>query len=124
MANMTTEKETTNLIAASKVEGTSVYNPAGEGVGTIDDVMVDKQTGKVAYAVMSFGGFLGMGADYYPVPWTTLKYDTNMGGYVTNITKDRLNGAPSFKDDEEPAWGDRTYETNINRFYGAPNYWD
>jgi PRC-barrel domain len=63
VANMTTEKETTTLIAASKVEGTSVYNTAGESVGSIDDVMIDKQTGKVAYAVMSFGGFLGMGAN-------------------------------------------------------------
>jgi sporulation protein YlmC with PRC-barrel domain len=80
MANMTAEKETTTLIAASKVDGTSVYNTAGESVGTIDDVMVDKQTGKVAYAVMSFGGFLGMGADYYPVPWTTLNTTPTWAG--------------------------------------------
>ena len=123
MANMA-ERETTTLIASSKVEGASVYNSAGESVGSIDDIMIDKKSGKAAYAIMSFGGFLGMGADFYPVPWSTLKYDTGMDGYVTDITKDRLNGAPSFKEDEEPAWGDRTYETKVNKYYGAPNYWD
>jgi sporulation protein YlmC with PRC-barrel domain len=123
MPNMTTEKETTSLIAASKVNGTSVYNPAGESVGTIDDVMIDKKSGKSAYAVVTFGGFLGIGSDYYPVPWSALKYDTNMGGYVTGITKDSLQSAPSFKRDADPGWGDRDFETKLHGFYGVEPYW-
>jgi sporulation protein YlmC with PRC-barrel domain len=72
--------ETGNLIASSKVQGTAVYNTAGESLGEIDDLMIDKSTGKVAYAIMSFGGFLGiMGNKYHPLPWSVLKYDTGRG---------------------------------------------
>jgi sporulation protein YlmC with PRC-barrel domain len=119
----TTEKETNSLIATSKVNGANVYNTRGESVGSINDVMIDKQSGKTAYAVVSFGGFLGMGSDYYPVPWSTLKYDTRLGGYVTNLTKDRLQGAPSYARDADPGWGDREYETRVHDFYGAGPYW-
>jgi sporulation protein YlmC with PRC-barrel domain len=123
MATMTTEKETTALIASSKVNGTSVYNTVGESVGSIDDIMIDKKTGKAAYAVVSWGGFLGMGSDYYPVPWSALKYDTRMEGYVTGITKAQLQGAPSFRRDTDPGWGNRDYETKVHDFYGVGPYW-
>ena len=72
--------ETGSLIAASKVNGTHVYNGQGESLGSIYDVMIDKRSGKVAYAVMSFGGFLGMGEDYHPLPWSVLTYDTESRG--------------------------------------------
>ena len=72
-------QETGNLIASDKVQGTNVYNAAGDNLGAIHDVMIDKQSGKVAYAIMSFGGFLGMGNQYHPLPWSVLKYDTNLG---------------------------------------------
>ena len=83
-----------NLIASSKVEGTAVYNAAGENLGEIDDLMIDKLSGKVAYAIMSFGGgFLGiMGNQYHPLPWSVLKYDTGRGGYVVNLDKQQLEG--------------------------------
>jgi len=123
MATMTTEKETTSLIAASKVNGTGVYNAAGESVGSIDDVMIDKKSGKAAYAVVSWGGFLGIGNDYYPVPWSALRYDLGMGGYVTNMTKDRLQDAPSFVRNTDPGWGNRDYESKVHDFYGADPYW-
>jgi hypothetical protein len=115
--------ETTALIGADKVEGTEVYNAAGEHLGEIHEVMIDKISGKVAYAVMSFGGFLGMGEKYHPLPWSELDYDTKMGGYVVSATKEQLQGAPSFDAKASPAWGDRSYEKSIHDYYGAPTYW-
>ena len=82
-------QETGNLIASDKVQGTNVYNAAGDNLGAIHDVMIDKPSGKVAYAIMSFGGFLGMGNQYHPLPWSVLKYDTNLGGYVVHLDKRR-----------------------------------
>ena len=93
MADVST-RETTSLIGSDKVEGTAVYGTDQNKIGTVQRVMIDKLSGKVAYAVISFGGFLGVGEDYYPVPWSTLKYDTNLGGYVTGVTADSLKGAP------------------------------
>jgi sporulation protein YlmC with PRC-barrel domain len=84
------------LIAADKVKGTNVYNLAGEKLGTVDDIMIDKVSGRAVYAVMSFGGFLGMGEEYYPLPWATLKYDPEKGGYLVNLDKKRLEGAPNY----------------------------
>ena len=77
---METLDESANVISASKVTGTNVYNTAGESLGEINDVMIDKRSGKIAYAIMSFGGFLGIGEQYHPLPWATLKYDTRQGG--------------------------------------------
>ena len=114
-----------NLIASSKVEGTAVYNAAGENLGEIDDLMIDKLSGKVAYAIMSFGGgFLGiMGNQYHPLPWSVLKYDTGRGGYVVNLDKQQLEGAPAYAEGAEPKWGDRAYEKRVHDYYGAEPYW-
>ena len=103
--------ETVSLISADKVQGTPVYNTQGESLGELEDVMIDKRSGKIAYAVMSFGGLLGMGNDYHPLPWNTLKYDPRQGGYVIGPTKQQLEGAPRFGPNENPAWGDRSFET-------------
>jgi hypothetical protein len=85
--NMTTtvdsQRETASLIGSDKVEGTAVYGADDRKIETVQRAMIDKISGKVAYAVISFGGFLGMGEDYYPMPWASLKYDTNLGGYRT-----------------------------------------
>ncbi|PAM97023.1 photosystem reaction center subunit H, partial [Streptomyces sp. Alain-F2R5] len=75
--------ETANLIGSDKVEGTAVYGADSQKIGNIERVMIDKTSGKVSYAVLSFGGFLGIGDDHYPLPWQSLKYDTNLEGYVT-----------------------------------------
>lgn len=115
--------ETTSLISASKVQGTDVYNTQGESLGEINDVMIDKRSGKIAYAVMSFGGFLGMGERYHPLPWNTLKYDTRQGGYVVGLTKEQLEGAPTFGRNETPDWSNRAYEQSIHDYYRAPPYW-
>jgi len=110
--------ETTNLIASNKVEGTAVYNPAGEKLGTVSHFMVGKRNGRVEYAVMSFGGLFGMGASYHPLPWDVLDYDTDKGGYVVDLDKDRLQGAPSYQRDQEPSW-DRDYGTRVYGYYGV-----
>jgi hypothetical protein len=111
--------ETLELIASDKVEGTAVYNPAGERLGSIDNFMVGKQSGKVEYAVLSFGGFLGMGDNHYPLPWDLLTYDTEQGGYVVDIDKDDLEHAPSFRSGTEPDF-DRDYAGSIYGYYGMP----
>jgi hypothetical protein len=124
MVTTTTDKrETTNLIASDKVEGTAVYGPNGESVGEIERVMIDKITGKVAYAVMSFGGFMGIGEDYYPVPWSTLSYDTNLGGYRTNITKEQLDRAPKYSQSTGWNWS-RDNDRRIYDYYRTPAYWE
>src|SRR5215212_3534683 len=97
--------ETDALIASNKVEGTAVYNREGEHLGTVYNFMVDKVTGQVAYAVMSFGGFLGLGQSYHPLPWRLLTYNTKVGGYVVDLDKDRLRDAPSFASGETLNWG-------------------
>ena len=117
--------ETGSLISASKVNGTAVYNPAGENIGKIYDLMLDKVSGKVAYAIMSFGGFLGMGDDYHPLPWSELKYDTNMGGYVVNSSTQKLKASPSYAPGTEPAWQDPKYNEEVYGYYGKEKpFWD
>ncbi|MDF1728760.1 MAG: PRC-barrel domain-containing protein, partial [Sulfitobacter sp.] len=110
----------TNLVSAADVSGTSVYGADDSKVGTVDRVMIDKQSGKVAYAVMNFGGLLGIGGDERPVPWDTLSYDTGLGGFRTNITEQQLNDAPG----AQAGWeNDRTWEEKTHRSYNADPYW-
>ncbi|MBW4093664.1 MAG: PRC-barrel domain containing protein [Proteobacteria bacterium] len=111
--------ETATLIAASKVNGTSVYNPRGDSLGSIYDVMLDKGTGKVAFAIMSFGGFLGLGESYHPLPWSLLRYDPRQGGYIVNLDRDRLEGAPSYAAGSAPDWSNRAYGQGIDAYYGV-----
>jgi sporulation protein YlmC with PRC-barrel domain len=94
--------ETTDLIASNKVEGTAVYNRQGEKLGEVYNFMVGKRSGEVAYAIMSFGGFLGIGQKYHPLPWNALTYDTSKKGYVIDADKERLMRAPSYQAGEEP----------------------
>ena len=117
------QTETPRLIASTKVAGTSVYNLAGDDLGAIHDVMIDKVSGKVAYAVMAFGGFLGLGEEYHPLPWSLLRYDMDRGGYVVNLDKQQLEGAPAFSEESEPRWGDRAYDEKVYGYYKEPPYW-
>jgi PRC-barrel domain len=114
--------ETDRLISSDKAVGTAVYNLQGEHLGSVDNLMIDKYSGQVAYAVMSFGGFLGMGESYHPLPWRTLTYDTRKGGYVVDIDRRRLEKAPSFTSSTTPNWSDRTYGHRVDDFYGVPPY--
>jgi hypothetical protein len=115
----TEERETGTLIGSDKVEGTAVYGPDETKIGSIERVMIDKQSGKVSYAVLSFGGFLGMGDDHYPLPWQSLKYDTNLGGYRTGITQQQLEGAPRYKNNNDWNWRDQTRTRGVDDYYGV-----
>lgn len=109
----TARDETASLIASNKVEGTAVYGSDRNKIGRIENVMIDKFSGQVAYAVLSFGGWLGMGADHYALPWSMLKYNEELGGYVVNLTKDKLDRAPKYRSDE--SWETR----DIDAYYGT-----
>ncbi len=110
--------ESTTLISSDKVEGTSVYAIDGEKIGSVSHLMIGKRSGRVEYAVMNFGSFLGIGGSYHPLPWEALDYDTNKGGYVVNIDKNRLKDAPSYKQDSQPAF-DRQYGEQVFGYYGT-----
>jgi sporulation protein YlmC with PRC-barrel domain len=111
--------ETTNLIAGSKVTGTDVYNKDAENIGKIHDVMVDKRSGRVAYAVMSFGGFLGLGENYHPIPWSLLTYSPALDGYVVNLTRRQLEGSPSYPQGADPDWNNESYGSDLGGYWGV-----
>src|SRR6478609_9216805 len=113
-------RETVSLIGSDKVESTLVYGADDQKIGTVQRVMIDKISGKVAYAVISFGGFLGMGEDYFPMPWASLKRDTNLGGYRVGVTEDQLKGAPKYNRNSEWDWSDRSRDKVISDYYRAP----
>jgi len=110
------------LIAADEVEGTDVYNLKGEKLGTIDDIMIDKVSGKAIYAIMSFGGFLGIGEKHHPLPWSTLKYDESKKGYIVDLDRNKLENAPTYGIDEDFLWTPE-YGRRVDKYYNAPTYW-
>ena len=112
-------EETHRLIGSDKVDGTAVYDRDGDRIGTIHNFMVDKRSGKVEYAVMSFGGFLGMGQTYYPLPWQMLDYDTEQGGFRVEMDEEDLDHAPSFRAGGEPDFNDQ-YGRQVYGYYGMP----
>ena len=115
-------RETHNLIASDKVEGTPVRRSDGDKIGTIERVMIEKRSGKVAYAVMSFGGFLGLGHDHYPIPWSLLRYDTRLEGYVVEMNDEQLKGAPRFTADHPFDWNDSERGRRVHDYYKVPFY--
>jgi hypothetical protein len=116
---VTEPRETVSLIGSDKVEGTAVYGANDTKIGSIERVMIDKMSGKVSYAVLSFGGFLGIGDDHYPLPWQSLKYDTNLGGYRIGITETQLKGAPKYRNDNSWNWSDPARTRSVNDYYGV-----
>lgn len=115
-----TDRSRRAMVSSKDVNGTAVYSPGGEHLGHVDHLMIDKATGHIGYAVMAFGGFLGVGQDQTPIPWRKLRFDTGLGGYVTDITRDQLEKAPKPPADwsESHAWRQRSYD-----YYGMPYYW-
>jgi sporulation protein YlmC with PRC-barrel domain len=110
--------ESSTLIASNKVEGTPVYKSDGEKIGKIEHVMIEKVSGKVAYAILSFGGFMGMGSEYYPLPWNRLKYSERLGGYELNVTEAQLKNAPKYTPARTWDWADRKQDRAITDYYG------
>ena len=118
MADTLAREETNRLIASDRVEGTTVYNRNGEKLGSVRNFMVDKRTGKADYAVLQFGGLFGLGSDHYPIPWDMLDYDTDLGGYVVDIEKSKLEGAPRYAS-EQPSY-DHLYGREVYGYWGVP----
>lgn len=122
-------KENPNaLILSSRVKGSTVFNTEGERIGHIEDLSIDKQTGQVRYALMSFGGFLGIGDKLHPLPWTVMTFDLGKGGYIVPIAKEQLKEAPHYAPSQLEAFGgeDFEYREMVYRFYepyGALRYW-
>jgi hypothetical protein len=117
---VTEARETGTLIGSDKVEGTPVYGANDEKIGSIERVMIDKVSGRVSYAVLSFGGFLGIGDDHYPLPWQSLKYDIRVGGYRTGVTVDQLQRAPKYGNDNAWNWNDPAQARSVDAYYGVP----
>ena len=111
------------LVASDRVEGTPVRRPNGQKIGAVQRLMIDKLSGNVAYAVLSFGGFLGMGKKHLPIPWARLKYDLVQEAYQLDLTDEELSRAPSYEAGEEFDWGDRSQEIVIHHYYRTPRYW-
>jgi sporulation protein YlmC with PRC-barrel domain len=113
--------ETSDLISADRVEGTTVFDAEGRSVGTIETVMIGKRDGQVAYAVLSFGGFLGIGTNYYPIPWNKLTYGTSLDGYVVAMTKEQIEAAPSYTPEEWRAGRDR-WNDPVDAYWSHPMF--
>ncbi len=121
---MTTVSGHTSAIRAKKVLGTNVKDAAGNKIGEVEDIVLDKESNNIMFAVVSFGGFLGMGEKYHPMPWSMLDYDEDADGYVVSVTKEQLKAAPAdtveeLAKDDGMAYRDQTYD-----YYKAPRYWE
>jgi sporulation protein YlmC with PRC-barrel domain len=112
------------IMGADTLEGNSVRNAAGENLGEIQHIMLDVPAGRVAYAVLSFGGFLGIGDKLFAVPWSALALDTEQKCFVLNINKERLQQAPGFDKDHWPSMADETWARSTHAYYGLRPYWE
>lgn len=108
------------LIESSRVEGTRVYEPSGKHIGTIHHLIIEKVSGRVVYVVMTFGGFLRLGAQAHTIPWEKLDYDPSLGGYRTDITPTQLNSAPA---SHEKLWRDRKREKEMREHWNVPPHY-
>src|SRR6185437_8400501 len=121
---MPTASGHTKAIRAKKVIGTNVKDPTGKKIGEVEDVVLDKESNDIMFAVVSFGGFLGVAEKYHPIPWSSLDYDEDEDAYVVNYTKEQLEAAPAasideLTQDDGMRMRDRTYA-----YYKAPRYWE
>ncbi len=119
---MTTASGHTSAIRAKKVLGTAVKDPSGRKIGVIEDVVLDKQSNNIMFAVVGFGGFLGVKEKFHPIPWEALDYDETQDGYLVDYTREQLEAAPAGSIEEltrdDGAFRERTYE-----YYKAPRNW-
>ena len=118
------QKFSNSPVKASSIIGTSVVNPKRESLGDIKEVVIDPSTGKIAYAVVSFGGFLGMGEKLFAVPFSAFKYDMEKNEYILDVSKDRLKAAPGFDSDHWPAMSDEQWNRDVYKYYERAPYWE
>jgi sporulation protein YlmC with PRC-barrel domain len=124
MADLDNPSDTSgNMIAASAVTGTSVYDRQGEKLGSIADVMLNKISGQTEYAILNFGGLFGLGGHHHPLPWHVLRYDPQLGGYVVDLDRRRLEGAPAYEN-SDANWNDSGWGRRVDDYYGAPTHED
>jgi sporulation protein YlmC with PRC-barrel domain len=119
-----TATQTPQVLSASTLKNEKVVNAAGDNLGNIQDYMIDIDSGRIAYCVLSFGGFLGMGDKLFAVPWQTLALDTDRKCFVLNVPKERLKDAPGFDKSNWPGTGDRVFQSQVYRFYNVRSYWE
>lgn len=113
-----------DIMAASSLEGDDVYNHLDEDLGTIKEIMIDVHSGRVAYAVLSSGGFLGIGDKLFAIPWSALTLDINRKCFILNVEADRLKNAPGFDKDHWPSMADLSWANEVHAYFGQPNYWN
>jgi sporulation protein YlmC with PRC-barrel domain len=121
---MTTSSGHTSAIRVSKVLGTNVRDPAGQKIGEVEDVILDKESNRIMFAVLSFGGFLGMAEKYHPLPWASLDYDENQNAYVVNYTKEQLKAAPAGSVDELTRNDGLNFRDRTYAYYKVDRYWE
>jgi sporulation protein YlmC with PRC-barrel domain len=120
---MPTPSGHTRAILGSKVKGTAVYNAAGDKIGHVEDVVLDKMSNNIISAVLGFGGVLGMGEKYHPIPWALLDYSPDQGGYIVPMSKDELKNAPASRL-EDLTKDDSDMRTRTYDYYKTPYYWE
>lgn len=120
---MTTDREGLSTICASKVIGTNVKDPRGEKIGEVEDVVLEKQSNSILFAVVSFGGFLGMAEKYHPIPWSALTYDDEEKAYVVQYTKEQLQAAPAGSIEELTVDNGLRVRDSTYAYYKADRYW-
>ena len=113
-----------DIMDAATLKGDKVINGAGDDLGKIEAIMLDVGAGRIAYAVLSFGGFLGLGNKLFAIPWSALTLDTTNHGFILDASKEQLEAAPGFDKDHWPSMADRTWATDIHAYYDVPPYWD
>ena len=112
------------VMDAATLKGDDVVNVGGEDIGKIEAIMLDVASGKIAYAVLSFGGFLGMGSKLFAIPWSALTLDTTEKQFILDVSKDRLEKAPGFDKDHWPRMADRTWAADVHSYYDITPYWE
>ena len=112
------------VLSASSLASDDVYNPKGEKLGSIKELMLDIESGKVCYAVLSFGGFLSLGEKLFAIPFSAIEYNVDKNEYVLDVSPDRLKEAPGFDADQWPSMADEKWNRNLYEFYGRPPYWE
>jgi sporulation protein YlmC with PRC-barrel domain len=121
---MPTASGHTKAISARKVIGTNVKDPAGKKLGEVEDVVLDKESNDIMFAVVGFGGFLGVAEKYHPIPWSALEFDEDEGAYVVNYTKEQLQSAPAASLEELTRGDGQQFRDRTYPYYTEPRYWE
>lgn len=121
---MSTASGHTSAIRAKRVIGTRVNDATGKKIGEVEDIVLDKKSNDIMFTVVSFGGFLGIGEKYHPLPWSTLDYDKEEGGYVINLTREQLQAAPAYSIDDLTKGDGSQFREQVYDYYKTPRYWE